>query len=195
VVLGIIRYFVNNAIVDSLDDCRVTDNFRVDCGIGFGKTIAVAVGVGLVFGILIYIAQVGIYRAALKTTRGQAPDFNEILSGENLVPYILTSIVTGICIFVGFAACILPGLIAAFFLSFAPMVSLDRGVGVGDAFSTSIDIAKRNVVPIILLAIVIIVFSFLGNLIFGVLWLITLPIQALLVANVYRQGVGEPIAP
>jgi uncharacterized membrane protein len=195
VVLGIIRYFVNDAIVNSLDKCRVTDGFQVDCGMGIGKTIGVAIGVGLVFGILIYIAQIGIYRAALKTTRGEVPDFGMITSGENLGPYIVTSIVTGICIFVGVAACILPGLIAAFFLAFAPMASLDRGVGVGEAFSTSIDIAKRNVGPIIVLAIVIIVASFLGNLLFGVLWIITLPIQALLVANVYRQGLGEPVAP
>jgi uncharacterized membrane protein len=89
----------------------------------------------------------------------------------------------------------MPGLIAAFFLAFAPMASLDRGVGVGEAFSSSIDIAKRNVGPIIVLAIVIIAASFLGNLLFGVLWIITLPIQALLVANVYRQGIGEPVAP
>ena len=52
-----------------------------------------------------------------------------------------------------------------------------------------------SAVPMIVLVIVIVAASWLGSLLFGILWLITLPIQSLLVANVYRQGNGEAVAP
>ncbi|MCC6225534.1 MAG: hypothetical protein IT195_03910 [Microthrixaceae bacterium] len=196
VLLSLVQFFVNRAIIDSVDDCNISDDFSsIDCGAGFFTTILIAIGVGIVFGILIYIVQIGIYRAALKMTRGEAPDLAHLTSTENVGPYILTSIVTGICIIAGTLACVIPGIIAAFFLAFAPMVSLDTGASIGDAFRTSMDIAKRNLVPMIVLVIVIVAASWLGSLLFGILWLITLPIQSLLVANVYRQGNGEAVAP
>ena len=135
------------------------------------------------------------YRAALKTTRGEVPNFNMLTSTENLVPYFLTSVVVGIAIVVGLALCILPGLVAAVFLSFAPMASLDTGMGVGDACKKSIDIAKRNIGPVIVIGITVIVISFVSGLTLGLLLVVALPIQALLIANGYRQGAGEPVAP
>jgi uncharacterized membrane protein len=195
VVLGVAQYFVNRAILDAFDDCTTTVFNTESCTRSFGKTIAAAVIVALVFGILHYIVQIGIYRAALKTTRGEAPDVSHLMSGENVGPYILTTIATGFCVVVGLALCFIPGLIAAFFLSFAPMASLDSGMSVGEAFSRSADIAKRNVLPMIILVIVVAVASFIGGLVFGVLWIITMPIQALLLAYVYRSGSGELVAP
>jgi uncharacterized membrane protein len=195
VVLGVIQYFVSSAILDAFEDCTNTVFGTEACTRSFAQTIIAAVIVALIFGVLHYIVQIGIYRAALKTTRGEAPSFDHILSAENVGPYIITTIVTGLAIVVGLALCFLPGLIAAFFLSFAPLASLDSGCGVGEAFSRSADIAKRNVGPMIVLVIVVAVASFIGGLLFGILWIITMPIQALLLAYVYRAGSGEPVAP
>jgi len=197
VVLGIIQYFVSDAINDAIvDTCTTEDilNGR-SCGSSFLSGIIAAVLVALIFGIITYILYVGVYRAALKMTRGEAPDFNHLTSTENIGPYFVTSIVVGLCVVVGFALCILPGIIAAMFLSFAPMASLDTGAGVGDAFKRSIEIAKRNIGPIIVIAIALFVFNLAAGLSFGLLYLVTLPIQALLVANAYRQGCGEALAP
>ena len=197
VVLGLIRYFVSNAITDSIVNSCTTDDILNgrSCGSSFVSGIIAAVLVALIFGVLIYIVQVGVYRAALKTTRGEVPDFSHLTSAENLVPYIITSIVVGLAIFVGTALCIIPGIIAAMFLSFAPMASLDTGAGVGDALNKSIDISKRNIGPIIVIAIILILINIISGLTLGLLYVVAMPIQALLVANAYRQGSGEPIAP
>jgi len=197
VLVGIIQYFVSNVITDAIvDNCTTEDilNGR-SCGSSFASGILANVLVGLIFGIITYILYVGVYRAALKVTRGEVPDFSHLTSTENLGAYIVTSIVVGLCVVVGFALCILPGIVAAMFLSFAPMASLDTGAGVGDAFKRSIEIAKKNIGPIIVIAIALFVINLLAGLTLGLLYLVTLPIQALLVANAYRQGCGEVLAP
>ena len=195
VVLGLIQHFVQNALLSSLESCSTTVFGTQDCTTSIGTTILASIITGLIFGILIYLAQVGVYRAALKRTQGVAPDFAHLTSTENLGAYFITSIAVGITVLVGIALCFIPGLIASFFLGFAPFAALDKGVGVGQAFSTSIDIAKRNVVPVLITAVAVVVFSFISGLSFGILYIITLPIQALLLANVYRQAIGEPVAP
>lgn len=198
-VLGILQFFVQNAIVDALvtdcSDARTLEELA-NCGSGsFFTTLVAAVIASIIFGLLVWLVQIGIYRAALKTTRGETPDFQDLLQGTNTGAYMITAIVTGLCIFVGLALCVIPGLIAAFFLALAPIDSLDKGSSVTQAFKSSADIAKRNPVPLLIAAVIFGVASYLGRLTFGILFVILLPIAALFVAHIYRQGKGEPIAP
>ena len=117
-----------------------------------------------------------------------------LTTGKNLVKYIVVAIVFGILTAVGLVLCVIPGLIVIFFLQFAPLYALDKGLGVGDAFRSSIDAVKKAPVPVLLAMIVNAVASFVGGWFFGILTLVALPFAALFTVHVYRQLNAEPIS-
>ncbi len=180
-----------NAVVVGQDNIVISGN----CSTGFFATLGITALVGVIFGVLAFLAQVGIYRAALKTTLGETPAFENLTSGENLGAYIVTVIVFGILFWLGFFLCLfIGGLVIAFLLLFAPVFSLDKGLGVGDAFRSSYKVVTSNFVPVLLTAIISFVAMALGSLFFGILTLVALPFSALFVAHIYRQLNKEPIA-
>ncbi len=200
--IRLVQSIVSNIIFNRLNDCSnptvtVTDSTIAlgNCGIGLGTSIAVNVVLGIIFGILVALVTIGIYRAALKTTQGEAPRFEHLTTSENLVPYILVAIVYFVLSLVGFALCILPGLVVIFLFQFAPFFALDRGEGVGTALGNSYRAVTQNFLPVLLLAIINIVIAFLSGILWGILTLVLLPFGALLTANVYRQVNREPVAP
>ena len=82
-----------------------------------------------------------------------------------------------------------------FLFQFAPFYALDKGQGVGQAFGNSYRAVTSNFVPVLLAALVNIVASFVGSILWGVLTLVTLPFAALFTAHIYRQVNSEAVAP
>lgn len=192
----LVQALVSGAIIDAVspEECS-TGFFGEVCARSFWQAMVGAIVVAIIFGILDFLVRIGITRAALKTTVGKAPEISDITTGENLGPYILTAIVTGLAIIVGLVLCIIPGLIAAFLLAFAPLLALDKGMGVGEAIKKSVEMTTQNVVPCILLAIINAVAAFLSGILFGVFAIVVVPLALLITAHVYRQILTEPIAP
>jgi uncharacterized membrane protein len=194
------RVVANNA-ANSCSQTAVTINQDgsitgggVNCATGIFANIGISLVLGVIFGALVWLASVGVYRAALKRSQGEAPDFSMLTSGEHLGAYIVVAILYGIAIFVGLILCIIPGLIVAFLFQFAPLYALDKGQGVGEAFGNSYRAVTSNWIPVIVAAIVNIVASFLGGILFGILSLVTLPFAALFTVHIYRQLNKEPVA-
>jgi uncharacterized membrane protein len=202
-VIRLLEFLVSRAVFNSLNNCDnpnviVGQNGSItiqNCTVALGTSILVNVLIGIVFGILAFLATVGIYRAALKTTLGDTPSFQHLTSGENLGPFIVVAIVFGLASFAGLALCILPGLVVIFLFQFAPFYALDKGQGVGQAFGNSFRAVTANFLPVLLAAIINIVATWLGGLLFGLLTLVLLPFAALFTANIYRQVNHEAVAP
>ena len=111
-----------------------------------------------------FMVQAGVFRAALAVTRGEAPSFSMFTDTTNLGPYILTVLLVGLGALVGFVLCIIPGIIWLIFTAYAPLLSLDKGMGPGDAISTSLNWVKENlgqVFVILLVAYLIYIVGFL----------------------------------
>lgn len=194
-VVNLIGQLVTNSLAESTGNAFTVDaNGNLVNSGNFWSGLAGTIVLGIIFGIIVAILRIGIYRAALKVTRGGTPAITDLTSTENLVPFIITAIVTGLAIVVGTILCILPGIVAAFFFAIAPLYSLDRGDGVGSAISNSASAATKNVVPFLVLMVVGWFIGFLDGFLFGVPGLVLYPILALLSAHVYRQINGEPIA-
>lgn len=164
------------------------------CPTGIFANIGITLVLGIIFGALIWLASIGIYRAALRRTQGVAPSFDQLTTGENLGAYVAVAIVYGIASVAGLVLCFLPGLIVIFLFQFAPFYALDKGEGVGEAFGNSYRAVVSNVVPVLLAALVNIVVSVLSGQIFGLLSLVLLPFGALFTAHVYRQLNREAVA-
>lgn len=164
------------------------------CVASFATSITASLLTAIVFGVLAWIATIGIYRAALKTTQGQTPGFDNLTTGENLGKYIAVAIVYGLLIGVGLVLCVIPGIIAAFLFQLAPFYALDKGMSVGDALKASYEAATKNFVPVLLMTIISAITALVGSFLFGILTLVALPFAALFIANVYRQLNREEIA-
>jgi uncharacterized membrane protein len=200
--IRLIGSLVNNAIVDGLiGDCEnsiVINGEKIvtsgACAASFGQTITAALITGIIFGVLAWIATIGIYRAALRRTRGQTPSFSDLTTGENLGKYIIVAIVYGLLISVGLVLCILPGIIVAFLFQLAPFYALDKGQGVGEALGNSYRATTANIGPAVLMTLVNIAAAIVGSFFWGVLTLVALPFAALFTAHMYRQFNREEIA-
>jgi uncharacterized membrane protein len=145
--------------------------------------------------ILSFLATVGLYRAALKRTQGIAPAFDMLLSSENLVPYILTSIVMGLAIALGLIAFCIGAVIVATLLLFAPWHSLDTGASIGEAFSKSFKQVTANLGAVILLILITLAGGVVSLCTCGLGTFFVTPFLALMTAHVYRQVNGEAVAP
>lgn len=199
----IISRVMSNAAADNCTNAAVTINQDgtvtgggVNCATGLFANLGITIVLAIVFGALTWLAAIGVYRAALKRSQGETPDFSMLTSGEHLGAYLVVAIVFGILTAVGLALCIIPGLIVIFLFQFAPFFALDKGEGVGQAFGNSYRAVTANIVPVIIAMIVNAVASILGGLpfLFGILYLVTLPFAALFTVHIYRQLNHEPIA-
>lgn len=145
--------------------------------------------------VLSFLATVGLYRAALKRTAGEAPRFDMLMSSENLVPFVITSIVMGLCIVLGLLALCIGALIVSVLLIFAPWHSLDTGAGVGEAFSKSFKQVTGNLGAVILLILIVIAGGLISICTCGIGTFFVTPFMALIIAHVYRQVNAQAIAP
>ncbi len=117
------------------------------CTAALGLSAIAAIAISLVFALLAFIAQIGVQRAAIRSTQGVAPTFSEMFTTQYLGRYILYMIVFAIFGVLGLILCILPGLLVFFFLQLGPYYILDKGMSVGDAFKASYTAVSKNVGP------------------------------------------------
>lgn len=163
------------------------------CTAAIGVSAIVSIVIALVFSLLAFIAQIGVQRAAVRSSQGIAPSFSEMFTTQHLGTYILYVIVFAILFVVGLALCILPGLVVLFLLQLGPYYILDKGMGVGDAIKASVQAVTKNVGPAVIMTLINALVSILGGLFFGILTLVTLPFACLFTVHMYRQFNREPI--
>ena len=159
----------------------------------FGTLLAL--GIRVVGFVISMLVQAGIWRAGLAVTRGETPNVNMLTQTDNLGPYVLTSIVVGIGTFIGIILCVIPGIIWLVLTAFAPLVALDKGVGPGEAISTSIDWVKNNAGRVILVLVVAYVVYVLGIVACCVGLLVSMPVALVAITYSYRILGNEPVAP
>ena len=201
-VVNLVGGIISSKLAEnSVDDLRINDNGVLVNDGNFWSGIVGSILISLLIALFVTFLQVGLLRATLKITRGEAPSFGDLLDPKNVMPWI-TALIVSILTIIGTFLCILPGLAAAFFLLFAVAHSIDKQVGPGEGMSWSFNAVKANIVPCIILAVIGIVVGIIaafaggigGAIVGSLLGLFIEPIKALLTANVYRQMGNEPIA-
>lgn len=159
------------------------------------NTVTVLVMI-LAYGVMIigsFLWALNMYRNAVRQVRGETVTFMDFFRFRGLLPalgmYILMSIIIGI----GLILLVIPGLVAAFFLSYALFLIFARPeLGVMGAFKESVEIAKRNPGPTILLIIFAFLLNAAGSLVvIGVL--VTTPLAACMMAHAALKGSGEQV--
>lgn len=172
----------------------VTESTSVDaCSDAISATTLASGLLGLALFVVTFVATIGVYRAALRTTQGQLPSLADMLTGQYLGKYVLVTLAQLGLIILGLIACIVPGIIIGFLVQLAHYYVLDKGYGVGAALKASITVVSRNVLPALVMTAFALLVLILGSFLFGLLTLVTLPFTALFMAHLYRQFNGEPV--
>lgn len=164
------------------------------CTAAIGVSAIAAIVISLAFALVAFIAQIGIQRAAIRSTEGVTPSFGQMLTTQNLGRYILFVIVFVILFVIGLALCILPGVAVLFLLQLGPYYVLDKGMGVTEAMKASFTVVTRNVGPALIMTVLNFLVMLLGGAFYGILTLVTLPFATLFTAHMYRQFNHEPVA-
>jgi uncharacterized membrane protein len=100
--------------------------------------------------------------------------------------FLGTQLLVGLIVFAGILLFVIPGIIAAVGLGFAPYAVIDRGAGVIDSLKQSWDITRGHKWQLFLFGLVLIGLNLLGLLAFLVGLLVTIPMTWLAVTHAYR---------
>jgi uncharacterized membrane protein len=142
--------------------------------------------IAAVFFIAKSIVEAGVWRAGLAVTRGQAPSPSMLVETENIVPYILTSIVVGIGFFIGLIFCVIPALLWLIFTAYAPLIALDKGTSPIDAIKGSINSVKENFGEVFLILLVAFLIQLAGLCFCGIGIFVSAPVSLVAIVYSYR---------
>ena len=183
-------------IVTALENCiDATSPGQVNSCEGSITNAGLAAVVAIIFSLIALLASAGVMRAALGSTRGQAPSFADMLTGSNLWKFLIFSFLYTVLQNVGLLACFFPIVIVTLFFQLGPYFILDRGVGPLAAFKASAGVMKKNFQVGLWLAAITLAVLILGSFTLGLATLITLPMISLITAHLYRQFNDEAITP
>ena len=125
---------------------------------------------------------IGVINASLMVTRGETPELGKAFSTDHLGPFIIGSILYGLIVLIGLILCIIPGIIAAFMLSFYGFYILDRDMSATDALTASFNMVKDNFGKVFLVILVAFVINFVGAILCGIGLLVTAPLCWIILA-------------
>lgn len=203
-IIGTLIWWIGYAVVASIlyfvVFAALFSNAQVD---QYGNLTSISTGLGtfgsLLFGAVIVLLAVLIeaafINAALVTASGRKLEVGDFFRFPNFGKVFVTALLVGLIVGVGYLLCVIPGIVAAFFLAFSLFFALDRGLSATDAIKASIDLVKNNVVVVLLLAIAAAILSFLGSLVCGLGVIVTIPVTVVAGAYVYRRLQNQPVAP
>ncbi len=104
--------------------------------------------------------------AQLASARGQRHSFAEFveLSGPRVLGFVGLALLIGLVVTVGLFLLVIPGLVAAFFLMYAPYAYIDQKIGVIDAMKYSFELVMQYWKVSAGIVIVTLVISFISRL-------------------------------
>jgi hypothetical protein len=169
-------------------------------------------GVGFVSGffatILLSVVLVLVYAWFISTTlrmivgrvrEHRAADYGDMQDFSRIGTFAVASVVLGVILVVAYALFVLPGLVLTTFWVFALPLMIDRSLGLGDAMTTSQQLAKEQgymhtfAVWFVGALVVWVIFLVLGQvpLIGPIIGLLATPFATAYVVSMYFQAVGQ----
>ncbi|MGK2320168.1 integral membrane protein [Gordonia rhizosphera] len=173
-------------------------------GTGFTYEItstSMSAGGWIIFGLIQLVVYIGILylmasiiSGAIRVANGEAVSASSFLVPMRFGPVILTSILVGIVSAIGYALCIIPGLIAVFFLQFSVVATIDRSLSPIDAMKASFELTKSKPGDSFLAVIVAWAINVVGAILCYIGLIVSAPIAALYYVHCWRKLTGGPIA-
>ncbi|MEY1677033.1 hypothetical protein AB4Z55_22955 [Gordonia sp. ABKF26] len=159
-----------------------------------GGTILMILIYALLFIGLLYI-QASIISGAVRVANGEPVTAKSFLTPIRFGPVIGTAILVGIITGIGYALCIIPGIIAMFFLMFSVVATIDKSLSPINAMKASFELTKSKVGDSILTLLVTYAINLVGVLVCYVGLIVAAPVAQLFLVHCWRRLNGAPIAP
>lgn len=183
IVLNLVGWFTAGAVAGLFDDSG---------GLAF---IVTASFMMLFFSLANFVGSYGIIRGALAITAGRPLTTAELFDMAKFGQFVLTSLLASVIIFIGTVLCIVPGIIASFFLFLAPYYAADRGLAPLEALRASVTIMNRNLARMVVFFIGAYIAYAVGGMLCGIGLFVAMPVVMIASAYMYRTANGEMVAP
>jgi uncharacterized membrane protein len=133
----------------------------------------------------------GFYIFSMKKLTGRRTEFADMFKGFNFfVPALVASLIIGLFAFVGFLACIIPGLVVAAMYSFTFLFIVDKRMDFWPAMQASHAVVKQDYVGFTLFVLLLALIGLLGFLCCFVGLFVTVPVTYAAIAVAYKELVG-----
>ncbi|MGK8500188.1 hypothetical protein [Nocardia asiatica] len=142
----------------------------------------------------IWLLQAAMVRGALFETDGTPPPFGAYFRFMNAGNVLLTALLAFTLTFLGSAICLVPGLIAGLLCMFSLHFVVDQDQGPFEALKSSFTLVVANAWQVLLLALAVLVVTFLGLLLCGLGLLVAGPVATIAVTYAYRTLTGGTVA-
>ncbi len=145
--------------------------------------------VSLIFWVISIILDMGILRINLKFIDSKKPKYKDlfVLNWKAILNYILSSILVGLIVLIGFILLIVPGIILAIRLQYSGYLIVDKNLGAIEAIKKSWKITKGNAWHLFAFSLAIIGINIIGLLALVIGLLVTVPLSMVASAFVFRK--------
>ncbi|MFT4011255.1 MAG: hypothetical protein QM655_14565 [Nocardioidaceae bacterium] len=190
IVLGIVRLLANvgtNAAINP-------ETGRVENPGFFGAALFFVLLLGLIQQFVSWVIAAGITKGSLDIVEGRRLDLNTMFKGYDMGQVVVAALLIAIITTIGFALCILPGIIASFMLSFTNYFLIDQKLSAVDAIKASFNFVKERFGTLLLLMLALLGINIVGACLCGVGLLVTIPVSVIAEAYAYKKLRGQPVA-
>jgi uncharacterized membrane protein len=146
----------------------------------------------LVVGAVIASAYIG---GLLDIANGQPVTIGSFFKPRNVGSVIIASAIVAVLTSIGYALCVIPGLVVAIFTMFTTVALIDRNLSPVDAIKASVAITRANFGQVLLAWVIIAAITLVGSLVCGFGLLVALPVASLFLVYAYRRLSGGELAP
>ncbi|WP_157556713.1 hypothetical protein [Nocardia acidivorans] len=151
-------------------------------------------GVLLMFAVaalIVWLLQAAMIRGALYETDGTPPDFPAFFGFVNAGSVLLTALIVFLACLIASALCFFPAVIVGILCMFSLHFVIDQEMSPVAAIKASAQLVIANALQIALLALTVVVITFVGALCCGIGLLIAGPVSAIAVTYAYRFLTGR----
>jgi hypothetical protein len=135
----------------------------------------------------------GMFQVFRKAYKGQTVEFGDVFGGfQKFLPAFLNGLLFYLAVGIGLVLCVIPGIVAAGFLVFWPLVLEDGAENGVDALLGSIELVKPFWLPTVLFVLVAMLVKMVGLLACCVGVLLTAPIALMAIIHAYEMLRGLP---
>jgi uncharacterized membrane protein len=174
--------------------CDANLNCSYTGGLGFFGTLLFGALFAAIYFVLLYVAEAGLIRGALRIVDGQPLDIPTMFSFNNLGNIIVAAVLVGLGVGIGTLLCYIPGLIFGFFAQWFLFFLVDRNMGAVDSIKASFSFVNKNLGTMVLIYLGVIICIIIGALLCGIGLIVAIPVALLAQSYAFRRLQGQPVA-
>ncbi|MET9486342.1 hypothetical protein [Nocardia sp. NPDC006630] len=145
----------------------------------------------IVAALVMWLLQAAMIRGALYETDGTPPDFSGFFGFVNAGSVLITALIVFVACLIASMLCVFPVVIVGVLCMFALHFVIDQEMDPLTAIKSSAQLVISNALQVILLALAVLVITFVGALLCGLGLLVAGPVTAIAITYAYRTLTGR----